>query len=131
MKKHLLTFALVSVMGLTAACGSKEKPQEVQVSVTTKEAQESAETENMMEDELVQAEAVEGEVTGVIEEIKDFKFIVYDEESDTYYDFPIVEGGVDMSGFVVGDTIKVSYNGIISEVDPFQGEVLSVEKIAE
>ena len=30
--------------------------------------------------------------------------------------------------FRVGDTVKVTYTGEISEVDPFNGTVISVEK---
>ncbi len=76
-----------------------------------------------------QAEAAEGSVIGVVEEIKEFKIIILDEATGTYYDFPIEE--VDLGDIKVGDKVKVTYNGIISEVDPFKGKVLSVEKAAE
>ena len=137
MKKHLLTFTLVVTLGLATACGNKAASNGTEASAPAVEENLSVGTETaeegMIEDEIPEeaAPAVEGTVTGVVNEIKDFKFIILDEETDTYYDFPIEEGGVDLSGIEVGDKIKVTYNGIVSQVDPFVGEVLSVEKVTE
>jgi len=156
MKKHLLTFTLVVTLGLATACGSEDVPSGAQVSTATGEAfsidadipegdtieliegtieETTADaTEGTTEGTEVngsQAEAAEGSVIGVVEEIKEFKFIILDEATGTYYDFPIEEGGVDLGDIKVGDKVKVTYNGLISETDPFKGIILSVEKAAE
>lgn len=67
-------------------------------------------------------------VSGTVEEIKDFMFII-EAEDGAYYSFPrSEEDSFDMSGISVGDEIVVEYEGTISEVDPFEGTVISVEK---
>ena len=67
------------------------------------------------------------EVTGTIDEIKDFMFVVTD-ENDTPYSFTFEEKPEGLENVSNGDTVTVRYTGTISEVDPFEGEVLSVEK---
>ena len=67
------------------------------------------------------------EVTGTIDEIKDFMFVVTD-ENDTPYSFTFEEKPEGLENVSNGDTVTVRYTGTISEVDPFEGEVISVEK---
>ena len=69
----------------------------------------------------------EKEVTGTIDEIKDFMFVVTD-ENDTPYSFTFEEKPEGLENVSNGDTVTVRYTGTISEVDPFEGEVISVEK---
>ena len=64
---------------------------------------------------------------GTIDEIKDFMFVVTD-ENDTPYSFTFEEKPEGLENVSNGDTVTVKYTGTISEVDPFEGEVLSVEK---
>ena len=71
--------------------------------------------------------AQENEVTGTIDDIKDFMFVVTD-ENDTPYSFTFEEKPEGLESVNNGDTVTVKYTGTISEVDPFEGEVLSVEK---
>ena len=66
-------------------------------------------------------------VEGIIDEIKDFMFIINTDTAS--YAFPIEEGKPDMSSLKKGDKIKVIYTGELSEIDPFTGEVISVEKV--
>lgn len=67
-------------------------------------------------------------VSGTLNEVKDFMFII--ETADgAFYSFPRSEDGVtDLSEISVGDEITVEYEGTISEIDGFEGKVLSVEK---
>lgn len=65
-------------------------------------------------------------VTGTVDEIKDFMFVI-ETEDGAFYSFPR-EDGIDLSEISVGDEITVEYEGTISEIDAFDGEVLSVEK---
>lgn len=71
--------------------------------------------------------AEEKELTGTIDEIKDFMFVITD-ENDTPYSFTFEEKPEGLENVSEGDTVIVKYTGTISEVDPFEGEVISVEK---
>ena len=72
-------------------------------------------------------QAEEKELTGTIDEIKDFMFVITD-ENDTPYSFTFEEKPEGLENVSEGDTVIVKYTGTISEVDPFEGEVISVEK---
>ena len=63
----------------------------------------------------------------LIDEIKDFMFVITD-ENDTPYSFTFEEKPEGLENVSEGDTVTVKYTGTISEVDPFDGEVISVEK---
>ena len=71
--------------------------------------------------------AEEKELTGTIDEIKDFMFVVTD-ANNTPYSFTFEEKPAGLGNVSNGDTVTVTYTGTISEVDPFEGEVISVEK---
>lgn len=68
------------------------------------------------------------EVVGVFMEKKDFMFTVQD-SAGTYYGFNFDEKPEDYEDFHDGDKVKVTYTGTISEVDPFEGEIISIEKV--
>lgn len=69
-------------------------------------------------------------LTGTLEEIKDFMFIVEDESGDSYV-FDLENGTPEgLQECSVGDKVTVTYTGELSVVDSFTGKVLSV-KIAE
>ncbi len=70
----------------------------------------------------------EKELTGKIDEIKDFQFVITDDK-DTPYSFTFDEKPNGLDSVSNGDTVIVKYTGTISEVDPFDGEVISVEKV--
>lgn len=100
-KKLLILLAAVSILTLAAACGASNVQQ-----------QES------------------GTLTGKLEEKKDFMFVVTDDD-DVSYQFSIdssaaPEGYDDVAE---GDSVTVTYTGTLSEVDPFEGTVISVEKV--
>ena len=66
-------------------------------------------------------------MTGTIDEIKDFMFVVTDAK-DTPYSFTFDEKPEGLDNVSAGDTVIVKYTGTISEVDAFEGKVISVEK---
>lgn len=67
-------------------------------------------------------------VSGTVDEIKDFMFVIETSEG-AFYSFPISsDGEIDLSDIIVGDEIVVEYEGTLSEIDSFTGKVLSVEK---
>ena len=61
------------------------------------------------------------------DEIKDFMFVITD-ESGAAYEFSFETAPEGLENVAGGDTVKVTYTGEISEVDPFNGTVISVEK---
>lgn len=66
-------------------------------------------------------------VTGTIDEIKDFMFIVTDDSGNSYeFSFETKPDGLD--NVQAGDKVKVTYTGELSEVDAFTGKIISVEK---
>lgn len=67
------------------------------------------------------------EVKGNVEEIKDFMFIITDEE-DNSYAFSFEEKPKGLDSIEAGDKVTVRYTGTVSEIDGFEGEILSVEK---
>lgn len=99
-KKLLILLAAVSILTLAAACGASNVQQ-----------QESS------------------TLTGKLDEKKDFMFVVTDDD-DVSFQFSIdssaaPEGYDDVAE---GDSVTVTYTGTLSEVDPFEGTVISVEK---
>ena len=66
-------------------------------------------------------------VIGTFLEKKDFMFTVLDSEG-TYYGFNFDVKPKNYGELNDGDIVKVTYTGTISEVDPFDGEIISIEK---
>lgn len=67
------------------------------------------------------------QVTGTLDEIKDFMFVITD-DAGVSYAFPFETKPEGLAQMAVGDKAIVKYTGTISEVDPFMGEILSIEK---
>ena len=108
MKKKLITI----LMGLMLSAGLMEG---------------CGQTNNSSES-VKQEETAEGkELTGTIDEIKDFMFVVTD-KNGTSYGFTFEEKPEGLENVSKGDTVTVKYTGTISEVDAFEGKVISVEK---
>ena len=108
MKKKLITvlMGLMLSAGLIGGCGQTNNSSE----------------------SVKQEETAEGkELTGTIDEIKDFMFVVTD-KNGTSYAFTFEEKPEGLENVSNGDTVTVKYTGTVSEVDPFEGEVISVEK---
>lgn len=108
MKKKLITIlmGLMLSAGLIGGCGQ---------------------TNNSSESVKQEETAEEKEVTGTIDEIKDFMFVVTDKNGASY-GFTFEEKPEGLENVSNGDTVTVKYTGTVSEVDPFEGEVISVEK---
>ena len=108
MKKKLITvlMGLMLSAGLIGGCGQTNNSSE----------------------SVKQEETAKGkELTGTIDEIKDFMFVVTD-KNGTSYGFTFEEKPEGLENVSNGDTVTVKYTGTVSEVDPFEGEVISVEK---
>ena len=66
-------------------------------------------------------------LTGTLDEVKDFMFVVTDDNGDSYA--LAFEGGAPegLAEQEVGDRVTVTYTGELSVVDAFTGQVLSVK----
>ena len=116
MKKKLITIVMGMVFwaGLFGGCGQTEVKQDNAITNSSEEGKEEGTAE-------------EKELTGTIDEIKDFMFVVTDEAGTAYeFDFETKPEGLD--DVAEGDQVVVTYTGEVSEVDAFTGMVLSVEK---
>lgn len=123
MKKKLITIVIGAMLcaGLFAGCGQSNTKQDKAAAGT--ENAKQAETQ----DEGEKGSQEEKELTGTIDDIKDFMFVVTDDK-DTPYSFTFDEKPDGLEGVASGDKVTVKYTGTISEVDPFEGKILSVEK---
>ena len=99
MKKKILTMVIVLCVAMSMLAGCSSKSR--------------------------QSSADASEFT--VEEIKDFMLVVTDAD-DTSYAFTFESKPDGLENVAVGDTVTVTYTGTVTEVDGFDGEILSVEK---
>ena len=115
-KKILLLLGILTVSaGVLAGCSNttSQKDSETSANTTQSEVMEDAAAEDT------------SEVIGTVEQIKDFMFIITDDDNVSY-DFTFEEKPEGLDQITVGDTVIVTYTGTISEVDPFDGEILEI-----
>ena len=108
--KKALVLSSAMLMGISLmACGGKEAAKS-----------ETGKTE-------VSTEKKTEELKGSISDIKDFMFTITTKEGKSYaLNFDKKPEG--LSDVKDGDDVVVEYTGKLSEVDPFEGEILSVKK---
>ena len=130
MKKRILTMLVVAIVSAGVMVGCTMSPKHEDVSTDDSTIQVEAAQDDRV---TVQNEDVEGgeeeasEVIGTVDEIKDFMFIVTD-DNKVCYAFTFEERPEGLDEIAVGDKVIVKYTGTISEVDPFMGKILSIEK---
>ena len=122
MKRKFAMMVLVATMAtsMMTGCGAKsDNAGAAQQEETTQ--QEGTATEGQSEETST--------FTGTLDEVKDFMFIVTGEDG-TCYEFTFDEEKPEgLDSVNVGDKVTVTYTGTVSEVDPFDGKVLSVEAL--
>jgi len=113
MKKTFLLLACTALLAASlTACGSKPAEN------TGTGAASSADSAS-----------AESKLSGTLDEKKDFMFVVTDEKGASYeftFDASAKPEGLDDAA--EGDSVTVTYTGTVSEADPFDGTVISVEK---
>ena len=113
MKKTLMLLACTALLAASlTACGSKPA--------------ENTDTGSASSSDSASAES---KLSGTLDEKKDFMFVVTDEKGAAYeftFDASAKPEGLD--DVSVGDSVTVTYTGTVSEADPFDGTVISVEK---
>ena len=110
MKKKIIAIGIGMMLcaGLFTGCGKTEVKQDTVAASSSEEGKQEGTAE-------------EKELTGTIDEIKDFMFVVTD-ANNTPYSFTFEEKPEGLENVSSGDTVTVTYTGTISEVDPFEGE---------
>lgn len=131
MKRRCLLPMIMAAVIMTALAGCSSGQKTETVPAVQEEVQDPAETEEPAE-ASGQEESEDQEqhtLTGTIQEIKDFMFVVVDPEDHAYalsFEGEKPEGLEDVKE---GDEVVVTYTGELSEVDHFYGQILSVEKV--
>ena len=119
MKKTLMVFACTALLAASlSACGSKPA-ENTDTGTASSAAASSSSIEQQQEHTL----------TGSLDEKKNGMFVVTDAEGAAYeftYDPSDTPKGLD--DVAEGDSVTVTYTGTVSEVDSFDGTVVSVEK---
>ena len=119
MKKTLMVFACTALLAASlSACGSKPA-ENTDTGTASSAAASSSSSEQQQENTL----------TGSLDEKKNGMFVVTDAEGAAYeftYDPSDTPKGLDDAA--EGDSVTVTYTGTVSEVDSFDGTVVSVEK---
>ena len=122
MKKRILIAMSVLIMSSFAVIGCSGNSEQKTSS------QETQQTEERDVEDGQNGE--QSTVCGNLDEVKDFMFVVTD-DNQTSYAFTFEEKPEGLDKVSVGDRVVVTYTGTVSEVDAFIGEVLSVEKQSE
>ena len=133
-KRYALLLTGLLTLSLAAGCGAKTDNAGETSAPAVSESQAAESTEQTAESTEqtadVQNTADQGEektITGTIDEIIDLQ-VVFRDESGAAYEFSFETAPEGLENVAGGDTVKVTYTGEISEVDPFNGTVISVEK---
>ena len=111
-KKMFVLMAIVCVLMLATACGNQKSEK---VTGNADGTQATTQQENTL--------------TGKLDEKKDFMFVVTD-DNDSSYEFSI-DSDKKPEGYdevAEGDSVTVTYTGELSEIDPFDGTVISITK---
>ncbi len=110
-----------------ASAGMDDKSDSTDSANSTDSATSTDSSDNTKSGDKAQSGDTEQTVTGKIDEIKDFMFIVTDDSGNSYeFSFETKPDGLD--NVQAGDKVKVTYTGELSEVDAFTGKIISVEK---
>lgn len=129
MKRKYLAPILLSAVIMLAAVGCSSQKDEQTAPPVEEEIMDEADEQTEEAESAESADASEqSTITGTMDTIKDFMFILVDSEDHAYaisFEGEMPRG---LDSVETGDKVIVTYTGEISEVDGFTGEVISVEK---
>lgn len=130
MKKRILTILVVVTVsaGVMVGCTSNSKHEDAGSEGSTIQTEAVQDDQTTVQNEgVMEAQEEASEVSGTVDEIKDFMFVVTD-DNKVCYAFTFEERPEGLDEIAVGDKVIIKYTGTISEVDPFMGKILSIEK---
>ena len=110
MSKKIIMLLVVLTVSVIVGCSNESGREEADTSVS------------IMQNEVMEDEDA-SEVIGKVEEIKDFMFVVTDDDNVSYA-FTFEEKPESLDKIAVGDRVRVTYTGTLSEVDPFMGKFM-------
>lgn len=129
MKKRMTAAVILTTLVLATGCGPKPLDTTTSAVVeTTAAATEAAAEADTSQEAAAQPQAQEtSEITGTIDEIKDFMFTIVEDGGEAY---PLSfdaepEGLADVQN---GDKVTVTYTGELSREEAFTGTIVSVKK---
>jgi hypothetical protein len=115
----ILTVNVSVIVGCSKVTGQEDS--ETSVSIIQSEVTEDEPIPSDSDKDVVDEEA--SELIGKVEEIKDFMFVVTDDDNVSYA-FTFEEKPEGLDKIAVGDRVLVTYTGTLSEVDPFVGKFM-------
>ena len=110
MSKKIIMLLVVLTVSVIVGCSNESGREDADTSVS------------IMQNEVMEDEDA-SEVIGKVEEIKDFMFVVTDDDNVSYA-FTFEEKPESLDKIAVGDRVRVTYTGTLSEVDPFMGKFM-------
>ena len=122
--KILLLLVILTVsISVLVGCSNVTKQENSETSVNILQSE-------VMDDEMISSDSDKdvvdedvSKVIGKVKEIKDFMFIVTDDDNVSYA-FTFEEKPESLDKIAVGDRVLVTYTGTLSEVDPFIGKFI-------
>lgn len=129
MKKRMTAAVILTTLVLATGCGPKPLDTTTSAVVeTTAAATEAAAEADTSQEAAAQPQAQEtSEITGTIDEIKDFMFTIVEDGGEAYpLSFDAEPEG--LSDVQNGDKVTVTYTGDLSREEAFTGTIVSVKK---
>ena len=123
MNKKILVLLVILTVSVIVGCSkvTRQEDSETSVGIMQSEVMENEPIPSDSDKDVVDEDA--SEVIGNVEDIKDFMFIVTDDDNVSYA-FTFEEKPEGLDKIAVGDRVLVTYTGTLSEVDPFVGEFM-------
>ena len=130
MNKKILILLVILSVSVTVGCSkvTGQEDSETSVSIIQSEVMENEPIPSDSDKDVVDEDA--SKLIGKVEEIKDFMFIVTDDDNVSYA-FTFEEKPEGLDKIAVGDRVLVTYTGTISEVDPFMGKIMEIELFSD
>ena len=115
----LVVFGVCASVMVGCSKGPKQGEAETAGSIIQNEVTKNEQIQEESQEAIVDEDV--SKVKGIVDEIKDFVFIVTDDDNVSYA-FTFEEKPESLDKIAVGDRVLVTYTGTLSEVDPFVGE---------
>lgn len=142
-KKFFAVLGTASILALATACSPQKAPEttavetaaesaaetadETETAATAEKAAEAGQTEESSE-KAAEGSQAESSVSGTICEIKDFMFTVETDSAAYAFSFDPKNPPADLKNVKDGDSVTVTYSGELSEMDVFEGTIVSIKK---
>lgn len=125
MKKRMTAAVILTTLVLATGCGPKPLDTTTSAGVEATAATTEADSSQEAATQLQAQET--SEITGTIDEIKDFMFTIVEDGGEAYpLSFDTEPEG--LSDVQNGDKVTVTYTGELSREEAFNGTIVSVKK---